>query len=172
MANVSFNPSQAVDEAGLDDIGNNFRMRATKSAVTVGSVTFPANVFGFNYYCGSPTAPISLTSGSAFTLDAGQLMSGIITLKPTASVNVNLPTAASIVAGLNATSSGCQVGDIVQVLMINGASATFTLSPQTNTGLTFDANQATTTIAAATSRMFMFRVTNATLGSEAVVAYW
>lgn len=169
---VQFNPSQAVDMAGMDEIVGNERARASRQSVTVGSVTFPANPLGFNYVAGAPTAPISLTSGSAFTLDAGQVLSGIITLKPTASVNVNLPTAAALVAGLNATSAGCQVGDIIQVLVINGASATFTLAPQVAAGLTFDANQATTTIAAATSRMFMFRVTNATIGSEAVVAYW
>lgn len=172
MANVQFNPSIAVDEAGLDDIGNNFRIRATKTPVTVASVTFPSNPLGFNYYCGSPTAPISQTSGTAFTLDAGQLLSGIVTLKPTASVNLNFPTAAQIVASLNAVSSGCQVGDIIQLLIINGAGATFTLAPQAASGVTFDANEANTTIPAATSRMFLFRVSNATLGSEAVVAYW
>lgn len=168
---MSVNISRLVDQADTDEAINNARLRATKSAITVRSVTFPANALGFNYMCGSPVAPVSLTSGTSFALDAGQLLVGIVTLKPTANIALTFDTAAQIVAGINAISAGAQVGDIFQVLVINGAAAN-TVAPTAGGGVTFDANQANTTIAANTSRMFLFRLTNVTPGAEAVVVYW
>jgi hypothetical protein len=166
-----FYPNQACDEAGIDDIFNNARVRATRTPQVVRSVTFPANTLGTCWFEGTGT-PVSLTSGTNFTIDTGQLLTGIVVLKPTASVNVTFDTAAQMVASLNLISAGVQVGDYLCATIINGAAATFTLSPQVSTGVTFDANQAATSIAAGTSRYFMFRFTNVTPGSEAVVAYW
>jgi len=164
------NVARLVNESDLDTATNNTRVRATTVPITVRSITFPAAPFGINYLDGIGT-PVSLTSGTAMALDTGQLLSGICVLKPTASVNLTFDTAAQIVAGVNAVSSGAQVGDIITTLIINGASA-FTLSPQAAGGLTFDPNQSNTTIAANTSRYMFFRLTNVTSGSEAVIAYW
>lgn len=168
---MSLNISRIVDAADTDALNNNSRLRATKSATTVRSVTFPANPLGFNYICGSPLAPISLTSGTAFALDAGQLLTGIIVLKPSANIALTFDTAAQIVAGVNSLSAGAQVGDILQVLVINGSTAN-TIAPTAGGGVTFDANQANTTIAANTSRTFLVRLANVTPGAEAVVLYW
>lgn len=167
---MAINFSNLVDSAGMDESLQNSRIRATKSPITVRSITFPANPVGTNWIEGVGT-PISITSASNIPLDAGQILSGIIVLKPSANVNLTFDTAAQIVAGVNAISAGAQVGDIVSFTVINGAAAN-TLAPTAGGGLTFDANQANTTIAANTSRYFMFRLTNVTPGSEAVVAYW
>lgn len=168
---MAINFSVLEDEAGLDSIISNARIRASRVPITVRSVTFPANPNGTNWISGTGT-PISLTSGSAFALDAGQILTGIITLKPTASVNLTFDTAAQIVAGVNQISSGAEVGDVIEFTVINGASATFTLTPVAGGGITFDPNQANTTILAASSRYFMLRITNVTPGSEAAVLYW
>ena len=167
---MAFNPQQALDFASNDEIINNSRMRATKNAITVRSVTFPASPLGTNWMVGTGT-PVSLTSGSNMTLDTGQLLSGVCVLKPTGNVNLTFDTAAQIVAGVNAISSGAQVGYYINTLIVNGSTAN-TLAPQTSTGLTYDANQANTTISANSSRLMYFRLTNVTPGSEAVVAYW
>ena len=167
---MSFNPSLAVDEAGLDDILNNARVRATRATQVVRSVTFPANSLGTCWFEGTGT-PVSTTSGSNMALDTGQLLTGVCVLKPSANVNLTFDTAAQMVASMNLISSGVQVGDYLCVTVINGSAAN-TLAPQAGSGVTFDANQANTTIAANTSRYFMFRFTNVTPGSEAVVAYW
>jgi hypothetical protein len=165
-----FDYSRTINIAGNDEIINNSRMRATYTPITVRSVTFPANPLGTNWIVGTG-APISITSGSAIALDAGQLLSTIVVLKPSANVNLTFDTAAQIVAGVNAVTAGAAVGDIITTLIINGAAAN-TLAPQAGGGLTFDPNQANTTIAANTSRLMYFRLTNVTPGSEAVVAYW
>jgi hypothetical protein len=165
-----FDNARTINMAGNDEIINNSRMRASYVPLTVRSITFPANPIGTNWIVGTG-APISITSGVAIPLDTGQLLSTIVVLKPTASVNLTFDTAAQIVAGVNQITAGAAVGDIITTLIINGASA-FTLAPQAAGGLTFDANQSNTTIAANTSRLMYFRLTNVTPGSEAVVAYW
>ena len=165
-----YNYAVSIDEAGIDDVLNNARVRATKVPATVRSITFPANPLGINYIDGIGS-PISLTSGTSFALDAGQLLTGIVVLKPSANINLTFDTAAQIVAGVNTVTAGAVVGDVITTLIINGAAAN-TIAPQAGGGLTFDANQANTTIAANTSRYMFFRLTNVTPGSEAVVAYW
>lgn len=165
-----FNTAYTVNEAGLDSITNNGRVRGTVVPLTVRSVTFPPAPFGVNYIDGIGT-PVSLTSGTAFALDAGQLLTGICVLKPSANINLTFDTAAQIVAGVNTVTAGAVVGDVITTLIINGAAAN-TVAPTAGGGLTFDANQANTTIAANTSRYMFFRLTNVTSGSEAVVAYW
>jgi hypothetical protein len=164
------NFSNIINEVGADTVSSNARVRASNSAITVRSVTFPAAPLGVNYIDGIGS-PVSATSGTAMALDTGQLLTGICVLKPSANVNLTFDTAAQIVAGVNAVSAGAQVGDVITTLIINGAAAN-TLAPQSGSGLTFDANQANTTIAANTSRYMFFRLTNVTPGSEAVVAYW
>ena len=165
-----FDNSRAMNEAGIDQITNNQRSRGSSVPITVRSVTFPAAPLGICYYQGAGT-PISVTSGSNIALDTGQLLSGICVLKPSANVNLTFDTAAQIVAGVNAIGAGAVVGDVICTLIINGATAN-TLAPQTSTGVTYDSNQANTTIAANSSRLMYFRLTNVTSGSEAVVVYW
>lgn len=164
------NPSRLVNEADLDTATANTRVRASNSAVTVRSVTFPGNPLGTNYIDGTG-APVSVASSSNMALDTGQLLSGICVMKASTAVNLTFDTAAQIVAGVNQVTAGAQVGDYITTLLINGSSAN-TLAPQSGGGLTFDPNQANTTIAANTSRYMFFRLTNVTPGSEAVIAYW
>lgn len=168
---MAIDQSRMENLAGLDTVENSARMNATLGTVTVRSVTFPVLPYG-NAFIFGRGAPVSITSGSAIALDAGQIMSGICTLKPTASVNLTFDTAAQIVAGVNAVTSGAQVGDQIWCTVSNGASGAFTLAPQAGSGVTFDANQANTTITNGTSREFIFRLTNVTPGSEAVTLYW
>jgi hypothetical protein len=171
---MAFNPSQMVDEAGMDAILNNTRVRALRTSTTVtgtggNNVTFPAAPLGVNWIDGIGT-PISLAPASNVTIYPGQLLTGIITIKSTANGNLAFDTAAQIVAGANAVSSGAQVGDYIACLIING-SATTTLTPVVSAGLTFDTNNSGT-IGPNTSRYVLIRLANVTPGSEAVVVYY
>jgi hypothetical protein len=168
-----------VDEAGMDAIISNTRVRASKVAATVtgtsgggNNLTFPANPLGINWIDGVGT-PIPITTGSAVVLYPGQVLSGIITIKPTASIALTFDTAAMLVAGANQVTAGIQNGDYICFLIINGAALAsgFNITPGTSTGVTFDANNAGV-IAPATSRYVFMRLANVATGSEAVVVYY
>src|SRR6266576_1780178 len=98
---MATNFSRVVNETDLDTVCANSRIRATSVPIVVRSVTFPASPLGVNYIDGIG-APVSLTSGTAMSLDAGQILTGICVLKPSANVNLTFDTAAQIVAGVNA----------------------------------------------------------------------
>jgi len=147
------------NQAGMDIIQNNQRVRAT-----------PSNPLGVNYLDGIGT-PISLNVSANQTLTAAQLLTGVITVKSSAAINVAFDTAANIVAAVNSNTAGAVVGDYISVLLVNGASATGTLTLVTSTGVTYDANQANSTIPVGTSRYVLIRLTNVTPGSEACVVY-
>jgi hypothetical protein len=174
---MATNTTLVVDESGLDSVINNARVRALKLPITVlgtgsNNVTFSPAPFGVNWIDGIGP-PISITQGTAVTIYPGQLLTGVITIKPTASINLAFDTAAMIVAGVNAVTSGAVVGDYVTCLIINGAASGsgFNLTPVVSTGVTFDTNNAGI-IAPSTSRYVLMRLTNVTPGSEAVVVYY
>ena len=171
---MTFNPAQQVDEAGMDAIVNNTRVRALRTSVTVAgtggnNVTFPIAPIGVNWIDGIGT-PISLAPASNVTIYPGQLLTGIITIKSAAGGNLTFDTAAQIVAGVNSVTSGAFVGDYITCLIINGSSST-TLTPVVSTGVTFDTNNSGT-IGPNTSRYVLIRLANVTPGSEAVVVYY
>ena len=167
---MAYNTAASVDEAGLDDIVNNARVRATRVPITVGTITFPAAPQGINYIDGIGT-PISTTPGASSTLLAEQLLTGIITQAPSVGNTSTFDTAANIVAGVNKVTAGAVVGDMITCLIINGSGAnTITLAAGTGGG--FDTNQATRVIAVNTSRYVWIRLTNVTSGSEAYIVYF
>src|SRR6266849_2296914 len=128
MATPIYNNPAAVDEAGLDAIINNARVRATRVPVTVGTITFPAAPLGINYIDGIGT-PVSVAPGATNTILTEQLLTGIIISAPSAGNTATFDTAANIVAGVNKVTAGAVVGDVITTLIINGSGAnTITLA--------------------------------------------
>lgn len=169
MATYIYNTAGINKETGQDQVVNNERVRATYTGVSAFSIA--PNEFGTMYMAGTG-APTSLSGASGGTLTAAQLGTGIVTINSTASAQTwQLPSPASIIQYMEANSAGVLVGDYLQCLIVNGgATNAFTIG--ITNGVTFDANQLNTSIPASTSKFFNFRVTNITVGSEAVVAYF
>jgi hypothetical protein len=163
--------ARLVNMAGLDEVVANERTRASLYPVTVGTVTFPTNQTGTCYYS-STGAPISTVPGATSTIDAGQLLTGIVIQAPSAGNTSTLSSAALLVAGINMIGSGAQIGDVVSCYFGNG-SASNTITIAAGSGGAFDTNQpvAARTIAVNSSRWVMIRLTNVTSGSEAYVVY-
>ena len=103
----------------------------------------------------------------ATTLSAAQSVNSLVVMTPTGARNVTTATAAAIVAELG---SGVRVGTTFSVTLRNQAAATHAMTLVGGTGVTLDADN-TNTAAAASTRQFIGRVTNATSGSEAVTIY-
>lgn len=148
-----------VNEAGLDDIVSNSRVRASAS-----------NPLGVNWIMGSGT-PFSSNPGATLTLTAANMLSGICTINPSAGNTTTFDTAANIVAAVNASSAGAVVGDIIDVIIINGSGVN-TITVAAGTGGAFDTNQPNRGIAVNTSKEFLIRLTNVTPGSEAYTIYF
>ena len=156
---------------GSDEVVTNSRQRASLGPVTVGTVTFPVNPLGTCYYQGTGT-PVSTVPGATSTIDAGQLLTGIIIQAPSAGNTSTLSSAALLVAGVNMIGAGAQVGDVISAYFGNG-SGTNTITIAAGSGGTFDANipAANKVIAVNSSRWIFLRLTNVTSGSEAYVVY-
>lgn len=154
-----FDYSRTIGVAGLDEIINNSRMRATVS-----------NPLGVNWIVGSGT-PVSAAPGATVTITAANLLTGIITFSPTAANTATFDTGANIVAAVNGISAGAVVGDYISCLIING-NATNGITLAAGTGGSFDTNQATRTIPINTSKWVIIRITNVTPGSEAYTIYF
>lgn len=157
--------------AGTDEVVANERSRASLYPVTVGTVTFPTNLFGTCYYQGTG-APISTAPGAASTIDAGQLLTGIVIQQPSAANTSTLAAANTLVAGINAIGAGAQIGDVIQCYMGNG-SGTNAITVQAGSGGGFDTNQpaGARTIPVNSSRWILIRLTNVVSGTEAYVVY-
>jgi hypothetical protein len=96
----------------------------------------------------------NIADGGSMVATAAQVVtSRIITATPTEARNIQLPTAATIIALTGAT-----VGTTVEFLVANLASATHALTLTVNTNLTIQGSAA---IAAATNGSFLARVTTA-----------
>lgn len=165
--------------AGLDEVVQNERTRATQQTVTLTGAAglgtaYTTNNQGTNWIAGFGP-PRSGTSATNFTALAADLLTGIITWKNsnTASSNMTLDSAANMVASVNQISSGAQVGDYISCLVINstGSGAGGIITLVNGAGGTFDANQTAPTIAVGASRYLFIRLTNVTPGSEAYVLY-
>lgn len=160
------------DDVRLDEITMNSRTGYNFASTSVNGGTLPVNVLGTNWMNGFGI-PSSTTPGATSTLTAFQMSSGIAVIAPSAANTLTLETPANVVAMMNARSAGAVVGDIFQVLVINGSGTNaITLSNSGVTGASFDTNQNNKTIAVNTSRYIFFRITNVTPGSEAYTVYF
>lgn len=115
-------------------------------------------------------APASIATAGNVTLTAAQMATGIIVRDPAGAARTDtLPTAALLVAGL----PGVKVGQIVSVLIVNGADAAETITLAAGTGGAFDTNQtaASRVIPQNASKLVHVRFTNVTAGAEAYVVY-
>lgn len=155
-----YNYSQLVNEAGMDHAVNNSRIRATLN-----------NPLGVNYMAGIGT-PTSISTGTATTITAAQLLTGIIVINASAAITATFDTAANLVLALNNNSAGAVVGDYYTCLVINGQ-GTNTITLAAGSGGAYDTNQTASSriIAGNTSKYVFVRITNVTPGSEAYVIY-
>lgn len=170
MANSGlYDYTHAVNEGNLDQICMNSRSRANGQGVNVNPNSVNT-ALGVNYMQGVGT-PTSISASTAQTLTATQLGTGIITINATAALTATFDTAANIVGYVNNNSAGAVVGDVMQVLLVNGQ-ATNAITLAAGSGGSFDTNQATRTIAASTSKYCYIRLTNVTGGSEAYTIYF
>jgi len=97
----------------------------------------------------------NIADGGSMAATAAQVVSSrIITATPTAGRNIQLPTAATIIALTGAT-----VGTTVEFLVANLAASTHDLTLTVNTNLTI---QGSAVVSAATNGSFLARVTTAT----------
>lgn len=97
----------------------------------------------------------NIADGGSMAATASQVVeSRIITATPTEARNIQLPTAASIIALTGAT-----VGTTVEFLVVNLAAATHALTLTVNTGTTIQGSAA---VAANTNGSFLVRVASGT----------
>ena len=118
----------------------------------------------------SEGAPTSNATAGALTITAAMLLAGILVRDPNGAGRTDtLDTAANIVAAV----PDAKVGDVISLLIVNGADAAEAITLQGGTGGTFDANQtaASRVIAQNSSKVIRVRLTNVTAGSEAYVIY-
>lgn len=109
--------------------------------------------------------PSQITTASAITYTAAQLLCGLILRDPNGAGRADLfPTAASLVAAV----PGADADTVFEVTIRNDADAAETITMTTNTGLTLSG---TMTIAQNNIKRFLVRFTNVTPGSEAVTIY-
>jgi hypothetical protein len=160
--------------AGMDDIVGNERTRAQPitttftGAVALGS-SYTTSVLGQNWINGYGTPRTGTGTNNTFL--AADMLTGIITYKPTAAATINFDSAANLVSAVNAISAGAVVGDVIQCLIINGSAGTTMTLTTPSASVTFDTNQANTTITGATSKYIYFRLGNVTSGTEAYTIY-
>jgi hypothetical protein len=118
---------------------------------------------------GTP-APTSKATAGAVTLTAAEVLSGIVVADPAGASRVyTLPTAALLVAAV----PQAKVGDMIKVLIVNGADAAEVITVTEGSGGGFDTNQtaASRVIGQNTSKLVHIRLTNVTASSEAYVVY-
>jgi predicted RecA/RadA family phage recombinase len=114
-------------------------------------------------------APVSKNTAGNVTLTIAELLAGIITVDCAGGARTyTLPTAALAVAGI----PNVQVGDQVEVTVINGSDAAEAITIAEGAGGTWDANfGATKTIAQNYAKTIWLRITNIGAGTEAYVVY-
>jgi hypothetical protein len=118
-------------------------------------------------------AAASINTAGAVTYTSAQLLAGTIVRDPNGLARTDtLPTAALLVAAMIAAGH-CQIGSVLNCLIINGADAAELITLAAGAGGTFDAAQVTTSrsIAQNTSKTIKIRITNITLTTEAYVVY-
>lgn len=110
------------------------------------------------------TTPAAVALGNATaTLTAAQIFSGLGTSTPGSLATFTTPTAAALVA----FTSGVQVGDTIDFVIIN-LSGSNAITMAGGTGVTIVGG---TSVAVSSSTTFRVRFSNVTVSSEAVVVY-
>jgi predicted RecA/RadA family phage recombinase len=115
-------------------------------------------------------APSSDATAGPLTLTTAMVLSKILVRDPNgASRTDTLPTAALLVAAV----PNAKVGDVLQLLIVNGADAAEVITIAAGTGGGFDANQTATSrvIGQNTSKLVHIRLTNVTPAAEAYLVY-
>jgi hypothetical protein len=116
----------------------------------------------------TPTLQVLSTAGGALTMTVAQLFAGLLTPDVQDAQTWTTPTAAAIVAAIE----GCQVGAAVDLDLTNYGDSTVTIGLGTGvTKVTIAGVAAVMTVLTLATKRFRFVVTNATVGSEAVVVY-
>ena len=103
----------------------------------------------------------AISTGSSSTATAAQFIRGAYNLSGGTTYGLTTPTAAQLVAAIN----NPEVSSAFLVTLFNGNSGTATLTA--GAGVTF---AGLNTVAAGAARSWVFIVTNATPGSEAIIA--
>lgn len=131
-------------------------------------VAGPVGSSGFKQLFGNGLAPISSTSTS-ITLTAANILTGILIVNSAGST-VTLDTAVNIVAAVNNSSAGANIGDVIA---FEASANTGTITIAAGTGGTFDTNvvAAARIIPISGAKTVFLRLTNVTLGSEAYAIY-
>lgn len=156
--------------AGFRFIG--LAVAAAANPSSTGQVLLVGNGFG-GFLAGqqdSSPAAASLATAGVETYTAAQLIGGVIVRDCAGAGRTDtLSTAALLVAAL----PGCQVGDVIETLIVNGSDAAESITLAAGTGGGFDANQtaASRVIPQNSSKKIRIRLTNVTASSEAYVVY-
>jgi hypothetical protein len=127
------------------------------------------NLVNRGYRRESRAAFTSLATAGNATYTAAQLLSGTIVRNAAGADRTDtLPTAALLVAALNAL-SGAEVGDIVETYIVNGSTTTGIITIAAGAGGTFDTNQtaASRVVPLNASKKITIRITSITAGAEA-----
>jgi hypothetical protein len=114
--------------------------------------------------------PLSDATAGPITITAAQVLAGIIVRDPNGAGRTDtLPTAALLVAAMTRPA----IGDVLKLLIVNGADAAESITIAAGTGGAFDANQTASSriIAQNSSKTIHIRLTNVTASSEAYVVY-
>lgn len=151
-------PSRQVNLDG-DDVAMNALMYA------FGSSNIPVHVFNCN-----GSAPSSVTTTSTTVL-AAQILAGIFVNSAASAVTLTLDSATNIVNYLNTNTSGANVGDILQLELINGGNTSGAITVGAGSGGGFDTNvpAANKTVAINTAKTVFIRITN--VSTPAYVIY-
>lgn len=142
-----------VNFAGIDEIVNNNRVRATAVQGT--------NAQGTMWMAGTGVATNFTAGQTGITITAAILGGGIVVQTPNTTVTWTLDTATNILAYMNANSAGVNVGDILVCDVINASTtAANTITISFGTGGGFDTGQTSLVMGGGTSRTLMIKITN------------
>lgn len=160
MAIPYIDKGRTIDMSGNDIICRNILTAA------------PTGAAGFKWLGCNGATPSSVTTTTS-TYTVANMLAGVIVNANAGAVTATLDTAANIVAGVNGSSAGANIGDLITFELINGGSASGAITVNTGTGGTFATNvpAANQVVAINLAKTVFVRLTNVTLGSEAYQVY-
>lgn len=149
---------------------------AIARTISIGSSTGATKLmarFGTGGLIKSQPSPVSL-SDSSQTVTIANVLTGLLTMNPSANRTVTLPTAANVVGGI----SGVEVGDCVDFAVTSQSALDNIVSVAMGTGGTSVGNMDVYSVSdtggnyfTSASGMFRLRLTNVTVSSEAYIVY-
>lgn len=142
-------------------VGNGVVVTSANNVTAIGNGKTTAYISG---NLTSTSNPSILNNAAGVTWATTDILGELITRKGAIAVSDTTPTAAAIVASI----PGCEVGSRIRFYVRNKNTGILTILA--GTGVTLDADS-TTTIATLFTRLYEARVTNATIGTEAVTLY-